>query len=668
MTDCQTIFLRFLIVIILISGYEFSWGQEKNLLELKTHVVQRDETIQGILKQYAMTYKELIQYNPRLSRRRLRKGMNLKIPVLQQYELSENEIEVPPPVVKKDTISNLLDHLSLIDSNQQILNINQIANTYELDISELLYLYPDIRQGKNNFIIDFKKIQAYKNLFQPSSIKSKIYSKADLDQLINQSLSPKNLYKLNPIINNKNFLKQIFSIIDYQQNKTISDTIRGVEQIEKETNYLKALNQISLENIEQYGLNHTTLEELFLSGIDMTLPKIETQGLSVHEKIKSQFLSDVNLNFKSTQKTLKIALLLPISANNFIESNQNKKIQDLNRVRSLTTISIDFLLGCQLATLTAKEFGATVELTAFDTQNDQNTINQILNVENISNFHAIVGPLIAENFNYLSSNSDLTAIDKYFPISTNPIISRPNVYQTQTSNDIVQQKMLRYIQSTVDDQNNNVLIVTDNYNQEYANKLKAVLPSSRLVIPTVTNYLNIESVIRIMNRRKLNMVILATDSDILYSNAISLFSSIDKEENDFEIRLINTSIINSFSMADLLSQEYNSLDITFPSLYRASWGGHHSVFKNTYYSMFGKPPSLEAIRGYDLILDIINRHHLKQGRTSIEDQLPSRVYNNFGFDYRKSESEGFYNTLNFLLRYHNGKLVELVGEYKDSIW
>ncbi len=668
MIDCQTVFIRFLLVSILIGGYEFSLAQEKNLLELKTHVVQRDETIQDILKQYAITYKELIHYNPRLSRRRLRKKMNLKIPLLERQELSENQSNDAPFIVKKDTISNLLDHLSLVDSNQQILNINQITDTYDIDFSELLYLYPDIRRGENNFVMDSNKIQSYKNLFEYSPIKSKIYSRADLDQLISKSLSPKNLHKLNPIINDTNILNQIFSIIDYQQNKNTLDTITEVEQIEKEINYLKALNQMSLEKIDQYGLRQTKLEELFLSGIDITLPKIDLQRLSVHEKIKSQFLSDIDLNFERTRKSLRIALLLPIGANHFIELNHHRKIQGLNRIRNLTTISIDFLLGCELAIQTAKEFGANVELTVLDTQNNQNTINQILDIRNISSYHAIVGPLIAENFNYLSSNTDLVAIDKYFPISTNPIIRRPNVYQTQTSNDIIQQKMLQYIQSTVNNQNHNVLIVTDDYNQDYANKLKTILPASRLVIPTETNYLSIESVIRRMDPNKLNTVILASDSSILYSNAISLFSSIDKEENNFEIQLINTSVINAFSMIDLLSQEYNNLDITFPSLNRANWGGYPSVFENIYYSMFGKPPSLESIRGYDLILDIINQYYLKQDRISSENQLKSRVYNNFGFDYRKNESGGFYNTLFFLLRYHNGKLLELVGEYKDSIW
>lgn len=667
MNRCSTIFLHSLIVAILISGFEFTWGQEKEILKFKTHVVERGEKVRDVLKRYTITYQELIQHNPRLSRRKLRKGMRLKIPAMEQNEVLKNESSETPGI-KPETVVDVLDSISMSKSNLRVLDFDQIANTYDLDFSELLYLHPSIRQGENTLVIDTNRIQSYKNLFEPSSVKTKIYSKEELDQLINKSLLPKNLIKLNPITEEKSFLNQLFALIDYQQNRHISDTLTEVERIKEERKYLNIVNQISTEKLHEYGINQTRLDELFLFGIDITLPNIEARRLSVHEKIKSQFLSEVNLNFQKSEKSLKIALLLPIGAKNFIELDRNKKIQDLNRSRNLTTISIDFLLGCELAIETAQEFGANVELVAFDTQNNQSTINQIINDEKISSYDVIIGPLIAQNFNYLSSDSDLIKVDKYFPISTNPIISKPNVYHTQTPKDIVQQKMLEYIESRVNDKEKNFLIVTDTLNQGFSNKLKTVLPTPHLIFPTEENYIKIDSVIDKMDEKRLNLIILASDSDILYSNAISLFSSIDNEENNYEIQLINTSIINSFSMVDLLSQEYNSLDLIFPSLYRTSRGGYTSVFENTYYSRFGKLPSLEAIRGYDIILDIVHTHSLRQGRISSENQLQPRVYNGFGFDYDKNESQGFYNTLIFLLRYQNGKLAEIVGDYEDSIW
>ncbi|MCY4299369.1 MAG: LysM peptidoglycan-binding domain-containing protein [Flavobacteriaceae bacterium] len=663
-------FLFLLLTMMMIGGIEFSLGQEK--VQFKTHVVQRGEKVIDILKKHSITYEELIQYNSRLSRRVIRRGMKLKIPVvLQNQEIPDESNDIVKDLKQKINRENPIvptENVSLGGLSFEDLDSKQIGRRYDLDFSELLYLYPDMRQGRNRFTIDTSKIETLKYLFTPSSTTIPVYTDVELDQIINKSLLPKSLIKLNPIIKDKSLLSQLFSIIDFQQNRFILDTLSEVERIEKETEYLMTLNQVSSKQLQKYNLNQTKLDQLFLNGIDIILPQIETKNLSVHEKIKSQFLSDIDLSFQKNEKRLKMALLLPINAQNFIESTHNKKIQDLNQSRNLTTISIDFLLGCELALETAQEFGAQVELVAFDTQNNQNTINQIITEEKIAEYDVIIGPLLAQNFNFLSSNPDLISVEKYFPISTRPVTNRPNVYHTQTSNKIIQEKLFGYIHKKIRDQPKNIFIVTDDANQEFIHKLKIDFPASQIIIPSKGNYLNIDSVLMKMNPRRLNLIILATDSDILYSNAISLFSSINQEKNDYQIQLINTSIINSFSMMDLLSQEYNNLDIVFPSLYRTSWGGYVNAFKDTYYNRYGKYPSLEAIRGYDLVIDIIYRHSLRQEHKSNENQWQSRVYNSFGFDYDKNDSRGFFNTFHFLLRYQNGQLVELVGDNIDPIW
>ncbi len=663
-------FLFLLLTMMMIGGIEFSLGQEK--VQFKTHVVQRGEKVIDILKKHSITYEELIQYNSRLSRRVIRRGMKLKIPViLQNQEIPDESNDIVKDLKQKINRENPIvptENVSLGGLSFEDLDSKQIGRRYDLDFSELLYLYPDMRQGRNRFNIDTSKIETLKYLFTPSSTTIPVYTDVELDQIINKSLLPKSLIKLNPIIKDKSLLSQLFSIIDFQQNRFILDTLSEVERIEKETEYLMTLNQVSSKQLQKYNLNQTKLDQLFLNGIDIILPQIETKNLSVHEKIKSQFLSDIDLSFQKNEKRLKMALLLPINAQNFIESTHNKKIQDLNQSRNLTTISIDFLLGCELALETAQEFGAQVELVAFDTQNNQNTINQIITEEKIAEYDVIIGPLLAQNFNFLSSNPDLISVEKYFPISTRPVTNRPNVYHTQTSNKIIQEKLFGYIHKKIRDQPKNIFIVTDDANQEFIHKLKIDFPASQIIIPSKGNYLNIDSVLMKMNPRRLNLIILATDSDILYSNAISLFSSINQEKNDYQIQLINTSIINSFSMMDLLSQEYNNLDIVFPSLYRTSWGGYVNAFKDTYYNRYGKYPSLEAIRGYDLVIDIIYRHSLRKEHKSNENQWQSRVYNSFGFDYDKNDSRGFFNTFHFLLRYQNGQLVELVGDNIDPIW
>ncbi|MCY4560763.1 MAG: LysM peptidoglycan-binding domain-containing protein [Flavobacteriaceae bacterium] len=648
---------------------QISWSQQKSFLGFKSHKVEKGENIQDILSQYDLTYEELIEHNSKLKRRLLRHNMRLRIPVYHIGIVKSEDAQSERVLNPNDSV-DVSDSPRVQEIYLQDESISEMQTEYGLSFSELLYLQPQIRSEGKHGSINEGLIESYRERFASGLKKVRVYSMRDIDSLLTNSLIPRETLQLNPILEDRPFLNELFSLIEYQEARSIGH-LDELDQNESQEEYLEKLNNINnqLQKLTAYQLGQIRLDELYLSGIPLTQFNSPQNYLSLHQKIRYQFLSNVPLDSRKKNTSLKIAVLLPFSVSKYSDNNYIDMIRDLNNDRNLTTISIDFLLGCQLALETASEYGLTANLSVFDTENDSNRVNDLVTTEGLSSFDIIVGPLVAKNFNQLLKHKSLEMIPKYFPVSVNPISIGTQAYRTQPPKDVIRSEIVQYIGSKIDLSDKNVLIVTDPENDVFdRTQLSSVVPSAKTIYPSTGNYLNIRSIEKHMESGKVNIVILDTDSVNLFSNAISVFSAFDNVRSKYEIQLISTRLINTFSYSDLLTEQYKDLDIVFPSLYKPRWGGQISVFEDLYQNQYGKLPSKDAVRGYDLILDIIYTNSLIQNNSSDITQLEPRVYNAYGFDYQESYNQNYFNDVYFLLRYNEGRLWEIVGDFADSIW
>ena len=87
--------MRFFLIFFtfLIASLSFLSSQEKNQPEtFISHKVKKKETLYSISRLYDLNIEQVMEYNPILSRRGLRKRMILKIPVFKKKELVSEEI------------------------------------------------------------------------------------------------------------------------------------------------------------------------------------------------------------------------------------------------------------------------------------------------------------------------------------------------------------------------------------------------------------------------------------------------------------------------------------------------------------------------------------------------------------------------------------------------
>ena len=94
--------------------------------------------------------------------------------------------------------------------------------------------------------------------------------------------------------------------------------------------------------------------------------------------------------------------------------------------------------------------------------------------------------------------------------------------------------------------------------------------------------------------------------------------------------------------------------------------GHHplskfefNAFQERYIKFFGKPPNREAIRAYDLTLDLVLRIVYAGKLNSSAENIEETEYQENRFWYKKIEKNGFVNTAFYLLRHKEYDIYEI---------
>ena len=135
-----------------------------------------------------------------------------------------------------------------------------------------------------------------------------------------------------------------------------------------------------------------------------------------------------------------------------------------------------------------------------------------------------MGPLITNNFYYVSNKKVLEEIPKIAPLSSNPVVFRKNVYQSVTQVDDFRSKMFSFLEKTIDT-THHVVIVADSMNRMIERKLKDKFPWAITLRPEKGDYILPELADSLLIDSLPNKVILETQSFPLIANALSQFNA-----------------------------------------------------------------------------------------------------------------------------------------------
>ena len=579
--------MRFFLIFFtfLIASLSFLSSQEKNQPEtFISHKVKKKETLYSISRLYDLNIEQVMEYNPILSRRGLRKRMILKIPVFKKKELVSEEIPDYNIIIYK---------VKPKDTKWRIAYNNNIT------IQELEKMNPVLKKGLK------------------------------IDQKIKIPKSDK--------MNLSNLIDSNFNYYTVKQGE-------GYYRIQKKLGVSKKILD---------SLNPILLEQGLLNGMVLKLPLAYTGDLKIKNDLlveKTSLIDSINGNSE-----INISVLLPFRASE-IEFDSIDETRKILSERNLHTISSDFYSGIILASEDLSKYGISSKLSIYDTENKKSKIDKILNEINPDSCQIIIGPLIPDNFNYISSKERIFDLPKVAPLSTRDVVIRNSVYQSVTPKELLRNKMIDYLDKNLD-QDDNIVIVADSINRDIEYILKDIFPSSIILRPEKNGYLLPELVDSLLVDSLPNKIILESDNFSLISSVSAQMSA---QISDLrKVQLFTTYRGNVYENENLSRKHLGDLGFTFTS-------GHHplskfelNTFQERYIKFFGKPPNREAIRAYDLTLDLVLRIVYAGKLNSSAENIEETEYQENRFWYKKIEKNSFVNTAFYLLRHKEYDIYEI---------
>jgi LysM repeat protein len=467
-------------------------------------------------------------------------------------------------------------------------------------------------------------------------------------------MTVKELDSLNPQISEGLKIGQMIRV----RNRDLREVLPEKDSL---FNYYKVLPTEGYYRIEKkLGVSKSVLDSLnpnlIETGLQVGMILRIPDSLSGKLKIENDLLVErVNLLDSTYVKNkIKLGVLLPFKTNEIVFDS----IEDTKRaleMRNLHTLSLDFYTGVLFALKQVAQKGIEVELTTFDTQNQQAKLTEILESKTLENLDFIVGPLIPNNFDYISNQPSLKNIPKFAPLSTRAVAFRKNVIQSVTEEKDLRAKMYDYLEKYLDT-TQNVVIVADSTNRKIEQQLQRRFPWAIKIRPEKADYILPELVDSLLIDSIPNKIILETQSFPLIASALSQFNA--QNTKNREVQVFTTYRSNAYDNENLTRKVLGAIKFTYPTGSKPLDKPLDDPFVADYIVAFGKPPNKEALRAYDLVTDAVLRTaYANEIQQSLE--LGETEYQSNRFYYRENENESFLNQALYILQHQGYEIIEL---------
>ncbi len=270
----------------------------------------------------------------------------------------------------------------------------------------------------------------------------------------------------------KSILIFVISISYCFSQGQITDTI--FHRVKKNETLYSISNQYSVDISEIIQLNPNLKDNRLKRSSRVLIPVYSEKILSEIEisdsldiNIEKKEILDLKtmvLESKNLNDNLRFSLLLPFNTSS-IELDSIDEVEQLFKTRNLYTISLDFYSGVLYALSELKEIGFNVKLDVYDTENSFSKIQNIVNDIAINKSDAIIGPIIPDNFDFISKLEIISKIPKVFPLSTNPVNILDGVIQAVTPKKFLRNKMIEYLKKNLSNEYN-IVIFADSLNRD----------------------------------------------------------------------------------------------------------------------------------------------------------------------------------------------------------
>ena len=403
------------------------------------------------------------------------------------------------------------------------------------------------------------------------------------------------------------------------------------------------------------SLNPELIEKGLQEGMVLKVPGDLSGDLKVSDDL---LLERINLlDSISEAKPMEIALMLPFRASE-LNLDSLHLVRPVLESRNLYTIAFDFYMGARMAAEKATTIGIPVELSVIDTENNKSKILEEVSSKDWRKTDAIIGPIIPSNFDYVSNLKAIENIPKVSPLSTNEVRKSKAIFQTQTRKSTYRKKMLAYLERKLDS-TQNIVIVADSLSRPMETELLNRFPTAIQLRPEEEGYLMPELVDSLLVDSLPNKVILETSSFPLIGSVLSQMNAQNTDERS--VQVFTTYRNNLYDKANLSLEMLGAVQFTYPSNTMLKTADTFSEFQLDFIDRFGKPPSKEATRAYDVTLDVLLRIAYS-GSLKKSLEIGETFYNQNCFSYTLDQNNSYVNEAVLILQ-HEGYEVKEIKEW-----
>jgi LysM repeat protein len=620
-----------------------------------SHRVRKKETLFGISKRYHINEEDIKKYNPDLYSMLLKKGMRLKIPKFRRERPDPNALDEYDyetyTVVPKETRWS-------------------IAHKYGITIDSMLVLNPELSKTTNY-------LAAGQELRMPRPLGSSLENQ-ETQLYISYTVPPKmNFYRLekefnikseeivrlNPEIVERKGLKEGM-VIRLPEKKTDPGDINTENYIfyevkPKQTEF-SLTRKLGISYVDLLELNPDVRDGL-KAGMVLKLPKDQTGDFEVRNAL---VLDKLNLldSIKPINKP-SLMFLLPFGLNR-LDLSDKESVKETIGNKNYLKYSLGLYSGALMAIDSISKLGISVDVKTFDNQMDQLRTKEILMHENLHNVSAIVGPLDLPSLNEVAVQALQYQVPVIAPIPAKSKLSLSNVFFSYTSNQELQERMLKYIEGQVTDQN--VIIIADEKSNVVKDSILARFPLAK-VLKVQEEEKNIgidrEILATMLSEEFENWVFVETKNFRLISSVVSILNAFENSYLDLEnsteklrVRMLTTNKNNGFDNDIISITHLSNLNFTYPSVYREV---ANSSFVKAYSKRFGDIPDRYAVRGFDLTYDLLLKLAFKNNLMEVSQIIGETEYTGNKFSYEKDMTSGYFNQASYIMAIDDLRVVEL---------
>jgi LysM repeat protein len=373
-----------------------------------------------------------------------------------------------------------------------------------------------------------------------------------------------------------------------------------------------------------------------------------SEGLKLLQEIKIKSIKENEVEYLiyndviEEDISLKVALLLPFRAKDYDTISAND-VFDRSRLANIVS---DFYLGAELAIDSLKAQGVSIDLNVYDTERNSSKIRTILNENDLNENDVIIGPLYFEEAEIVANKIDKPVIFPVFSKNQSKFKSS-RIIKTSPEKKVFRDELVNHIKQTYTE--GTIIVVTDGENGSnfQATKISQTLQAEDSIAKVHVfrardGYIEKERFLEVLKPLSNNWVILATNNNIVVSDAINSLISLP-DSTSAKVFAIEKG--KAFDKID--NNKLAKIGFTYVSDRFVDENSMPTrVFNRQYVAKNNTLPSFYATKGFDITYDILVR--LASGdqlKTTFKNGASYRVESKFNYSkklFSTTENNGLF--------------------------